>query len=380
MTAGPAVQQEFGARARALHQRALVWDAHMDSLLRVVTDGVDLGVRSDAQADLPRWREGGVDAQVFAVWVDTVYAPYHAARRALQQIDAFHQLLAKYPDRIELARSAGEVQRIAANSKFAAMLALEGGVTIQNDLGLLRNYARLGVTSMTLTHTATIDWVDSSTDEPRNGGLSGFGREVIGEMNRLRLVVDVSHVSDRAAWQVLELSRAPVIASHSSCRALAGHPRNLPDELLRGIADKDGVIGINFYTEFIDHSHHTIAGGDASAPIVRSLNAPPSVPPEEMDRAAAERLHRLWADPPPRPPFERILDHFDHAVRVAGVDHVGIGSDLDATRIPTPEGMDSVSDFPKLTEGLLRRGYRETDIEKILGGNFLRVFQAVRGE
>jgi membrane dipeptidase len=236
------------ARARELHQRALVWDAHMDSLCRAVVDDTDLGQRSAAQADLTRWREGNVRAQMLAVWVDTIYAPHHAARRALQQIDLFHRLLEKYPDQVELALSAADVRRIAGEGKLALMLAIEGGVAIQNDLSLLRTYARLGATSMTLTHTATIDWVDSSTDVARWGGLTEFGREVIREMNRLRMMVDVSHVSDDTIRQCLELSSQPIIASHSSCRALAGHQRNLPDELIRGIARKGGVVGINFYT------------------------------------------------------------------------------------------------------------------------------------
>jgi membrane dipeptidase len=197
-------------------------------------------------------------------------------------------------------------------------------------------------------------------------------------MNRLRLVVDVSHVSDAAARQVLELSTAPVIASHSSCRALAGHPRNLPDELIRAIAATGGVVGINFYNEFMDQAYFE-AMSKRTGETIEVLNRPTSYPPEELDRVAGERMRGFFHDPPFRPPFERILEHVDHAVQVAGVDHVGIGSDLDATAIPTPEGMDSVSDFPRITEGLVRRGYSDADIEKILGGNFLRVFEAVRG-
>jgi len=365
--------------ASAIHEQSLVWDAHMDSLVRVVEHGIDLGVRSEAQADLTRWREGGVRAQVYAVWIDTIYAPYHAARRALQQIDALYCLLERYPDQIELARTAAEVLRIAAEGKLAAMIAIEGGVAIQNDLGLLRTYARLGATSMTLTHTASLDWVDSSTDRPRSGGLSPFGREVVREMNRLRMMVDVSHVSDDVVRQCLDLSSAPIIASHSSCRALTNHPRNLPDDLLKAIAARGGVVGINFYNEFIDQGYRDELSR-RTGQIIAQLNAPPVVPPEDLDDRARERSQGFFKDPPPRPPFARILEHIDHAVQVAGVDHVGIGSDLDSTMIPTPLGMDSVSDFPRLTEGLLERGYRPDDVAKILGGNFLRVFREVRGE
>ena len=364
--------------ARELHARSLVWDAHMDSLCRAVADDVDLGVPSDAQADLQRWKEGGVRAQMFAVWVDTIYAPYHAARRALQQIDLFHRFLEKYPSRVELALTAADVRRIAGEGKLAAMLALEGGVSIQNDLSLLRNYARLGATSMTLTHTATIDWVDSSTDVARWGGLNELGREVIREMNRLRMMVDVSHVSDDVIRQCLELSSAPIIASHSSCRAISNHPRNLPDDLIAGIARKGGVIGINFYNEFLDEAYRAEMA-TRTGEIIEVLNQPTSFPPEDLDQIARERMHGFFHGQPPRPPFDRILEHIDHVVDVAGIDHVGIGSDLDATLIPTPEGMDSVSDFPKITEGLVARGYSDADIEKILGLNFLRVFETVRG-
>src|SRR5690349_6045718 len=193
------------ARAMTLHQRAMVWDAHCDSLQRVIVDGVDLGAASDAQCDLPSWRIGGVKAQVFAVWIDTIYAPSNAARRALEQIAAFHQFLARYPDQVGLALTGADVRRLAADGKLAAMLAIEGGVAIQNDLGLLRTYARLGATSMTLTHSASIDWVDSSTDKARSGGLSEFGREVIAEMNRLKMLVDLSHVSDATIEQAVKL-------------------------------------------------------------------------------------------------------------------------------------------------------------------------------
>ncbi|MBM4186633.1 MAG: membrane dipeptidase [Gemmatimonadetes bacterium] len=366
------------ARTTRVHQDALVWDAHCDSLLRAVVDDVDLGVASTAQGDLPAWKAGGIDAQVFAVWVDTIYGPYHAARRALEQIDAYYLLAEKYPAQIELARSAAEVRRIVAAGKLAAMIAIEGGLAIQNNLRLLRIYAQLGATSMTLTHTASIDWVDSSTDVERSGGLSPFGRDVIGEMNRLRMIVDCSHVSDKTIEQVVALSDQPIIASHSSCRALADHPRNLPDRLIEAIAKTGGVVGINFYNEFMDQRYRDVMASKVGQ-IIEVLNKPTSYPPEDLDRIGAERHHNFFRDVPFRPPFERILEHIDHAVKVAGVDHVGIGGDLDAGAIPTPLGMDGFRDYPKITEGLLARGYSETDVAKIMGGNFLRVFEAVRG-
>lgn len=367
---------EPSAHARELHTRSLVWDAHMDSLLRALA-GEDLGVRTEGQADLVRWREGGVDVQVFAVWVDTVYGRHHAARRALQQIDAFHLLLERNPDRVGLARSAADIARLRARGQLAAILAIEGGLAIQDDLALLRTYHRLGATTMTLTHSASLAWADSSTDAPACGGLSTFGREVIREMNRLRMLVDVSHVSDDCIRAVLETSDAPIIASHSSCKAISNHPRNLSDEMLRLIADAGGVVGINFYSQFLDQDYNDEMGR-RSVDLLAMLNNPPPIDPDALDAYADERIRTFWSVRLPRPPFERILEHIDHVVQVAGIDHVGIGSDLDSGPVPTPVGLDSVSDYPRITEGLLRRGYGEADIQKVLGENFLRVYaQAV---
>lgn len=378
MAAEDAVPAHVSDRARALHERAMVWDAHCDSLQRVIVDQVDLGVAGSGQCDLPSWRAGGVKAQVFAVWVDTIYAPDHAARRALEQVAAFHQFLARYPGEVGLALSGADVRRLAAQGRLAALLAIEGGVAIQGDLALLGTYARLGATSMTLTHSASLDWVDSSTDAPRAHGLSPFGREVIAEMNRLRMLVDLSHVSDAVVEQVTALSTAPVIASHSSAKAICDHPRNLTDALARAIADTGGVVGVNFVDEILDQAtYDRVTAGRGS--VLTRLNEPTRYRPEELDRAAAERLRGFFAAPGPRPPFERIIDHVLHLVRVVGADHVGIGADMDACRIPLPEGFDSARDYPKLTDALCRRGLTDDEVEKIMGGNFLRVFEAVRG-
>ncbi len=356
----------------------MVWDAHCDTLQRVIMDDVDLGLPSDAQCDLPAWRAGGVKAQAFAVWVDTIYAPDHAARRALEQIAAFHQFLARYPDQVGLALTGADVRRLASQGKLAAMLALEGGVAIQNDLGLLRTYARLGATSMTLTHSASIDWVDSSTDVARWGGLNDLGREVIAEMNRLRMVVDVSHVSDATIEQVTRLSKAPVIASHSSSKAICSHPRNVTDALARAIADTGGVVGVNFVNEIIDQASCDL-GAKGHLSILKILNQPTAYRADELDRVARQRLKGfVWGDDP-RPPFVRIVEHIAHLVNVAGADHVGIGADMDACRIPLPDGFDSARDYPKITDALCGHGLPDDVIEKVMGGNFLRVFEAVRG-
>ena len=371
-------RQELDRRAAELHRQSLVIDTHMDTLQRVLIQGADLGVRSNnGQSDLPRLKAGGVDAQFFAVWPDPMYAPHHAARRTLQLIDAMYGVLNKYPDRIELARNAADLERIVASGKLAALMGIEGGHAIQNDLALLRMFHRLGVSYMTLTHSNTNDWADSSTDKARWGGLNDFGRQVVREMNRLGMLVDVSHVSEETVMDVLEVSTKPVIASHSSCLALCNHPRNLSDKALRAIAQKGGVVGINFFSGFVDQKYLD-AMNAMQNDILAAINEKKQIAPEDLDRVAAERL-KLLDDPGiPRPPFARLLDHIDHAVKMAGIDHVGIGSDLDM--IPTPEGMNDVSDMPKITKGLLERGYREADIRKILGGNFLRVLRQATGK
>ena len=348
----------------------------MDTLQGAVADGVDLALPSERWHALAQWRQGGVRAQVFAIWVDTIYAPYHAARRALQQVDSFHLLCQRHPDQIELARTAADVRRIVRSGKLAGLLSLEGGMSIQNDLALLRTFHRLGVSSMTLTHSNTIDWVDSSTDTARWNGLNDFGREVVGEMNRLGMVVDVSHVSDQAVREVLAVTEHPVIASHSCAKALCDVPRNLTDELLQAIADQGGVIWVNFYAAFLDRRtwDATVA---AHGNLMTRLNSPPVIPPEALDQQARTRTIEFFSARVPVPPFETLIDHLAHLVNVAGEDHVGLGSDLGSPGIPTPVGIASPEDFPKVTEGLLRRGVSDTAVEKVLGSNFLRVWEAV---
>ncbi len=370
--------------AADLHRDALVFDAHTDTIQRVLMDGVDLGTRSTGdplveRADLPRYREGGVDAQVFAIWVDTIYLPDRAVRRALQQIDAFHRMLDDNAGAVGYARTAGDVRRLREDGRFAALLSIEGGDAIERDLGVLRAFERLGACSMTLCHSRSTDWVDSSTDEPRWNGLNELGRRVVGEMNRLGMVVDVTHTSDSAVRDVLRVSEHPVIASHSNCRALCDHPRNLPDPLLEAIAAGGGVVGINVYSGFLsqaylDEFRRTM--GD----VFKWLNEPPAVDPADLDRVARERLYGMSeGERLGRPPFSTVLDHVDHAVAVAGIDHVGLGSDLDVPHLATPEGFDDVTAFPRITEGLVERGYAEEDVRKVLGGNFLRLWEAVTG-
>jgi membrane dipeptidase len=361
-----------------LHARALVLDAHMDTPSRMLVDDVDIARRTTGQADLVRWREGGIDVQVLAIWVDTIFVPHHAARRALRQIDGVHRVVEANPDRVGLARTVDDIARITGDGRLALMIAIEGGAAIQDDLALLRTFHRLGASSMTLTHSASTGWADASTDAPRWGGLNDFGRSVIREMNRLGMAVDVSHVSDDTLADVLETSEAPIIASHSSCRALCDHPRNLRDGQMRAIAATGGVIGINFFAGFVDQGYQDAlmaSRGD----LLRQLNTPADCPPERLDAFAAERYRNFFGISLPRPPFERIVEHIDHAVSVVGSAHVGIGSDLDSGPIPTPVGMDGADDFPRITDALLARGYADDAIIAILGGNFLRVYGAIQG-
>jgi membrane dipeptidase len=367
--------------ALKIHQRAYVWDAHCDSLQRVVVDGIDLGAPGTAQADLDAWQEGGVKVQVFAAWVDVIYGPNQGARRALEQIAAFHQFLARHPARVGLATTAAEIRALAGEGRLAAVLAVEGGLAIQGDIGLLERFAHLGVTSMTLTHATSLDWIDSSTDAPRAGpgGLSDFGRDVVAEMNRLKMVVDVSHVSDDAIRQVARASVAPIIASHSSSRAICDHPRNLTDDLARVIADTGGVIGINFVNEILDQATCDRVNPDPGAALASLRHDGPPIALQDLDRVAGERLRRVFSVPHPRPPFERILEHILHFVKLLGADHVGLGADLDGGPVPVPEGFETVRDYPRITEALWRGGMADRDIEKVMGNSFLRVFEAVRG-
>jgi membrane dipeptidase len=363
-------------RAAALHRRALVWDAHTDTLHRALVEGYDPGVRSAGHADLERWHEGGVNVQVLAIWVDTIYLPDHGLRRALQMLDVCYRLAERYPHRVGIARTADDVRRITADGRLAVLLALEGGAVILDDLAMLRAFHRLGVTSVTLTHSASTGWADSSTDKPRWNGLNDLGRDVIREMNRLGMIVDVSHVSDDTVRDVLETSSAPIIASHSCCRALCDMPRNLPDTLIRDIAAGGGVIGVNFYPPFLDeHARDAMLAG--AGDLLRLLNEPVAVEPApgRGGRRAAPRVHgrgrhpRHPAGPRPRPHRPRR--------RHAGIDHVGIGSDFDGINA-TPAGLEGAQHLPRITEGLLQRGYSDDDVMKVLGGNFLRVLEAVQ--
>ena len=278
------------------------------------------------------------------------------------------------PVDLEFAYTADDIERIHCAGKVAILMSVEGGHAIVDDLAILRSYYRVGVRYMTLTHFQTNNWADSSTDRAIHDGLNDYGREVVREMNRLGMMVDISHVSDDTIRDVLEITTKPVIASHSSCRALCDHPRNLPDDLLRAIGQNGGYVGINFYPPFVDQKFLNALRA-RQKDVLGELNAAREMTPAEMDEKAPERAFSFGDEGIPRPPFDLILDHLDHAVKVAGIDHVGIGSDYDGVPY-LPEGLDGVEDYPALLVEMHRRGWSDAEIAGLAGGNLLRALRA----
>lgn len=359
-----------------LHRDALVWDCHNDLAYRVLYEGLDIGKRlPGGQVDIPRLQEGNVDVQVVALFVQNYMYPDKAARQATELLEAMVQAIEKNSQLVELARTGSDVERIVASGKIAMPLAIEGGHAIEDRLDLLREFHKKGVSSMTLTHNISHGWADSSADKPRWNGLNQFGKEVVREMNRLGMVIDVSHVSDKAFFDVLESTADPVILSHSGCRAVNPHRRNVSDEMLQALAKNGGVIGIVFELTYLSQAY------GKAAEELRAISRPffERIPPiEDLDlRITIEHLSqgRDWPLEG-KPTSEDILDHIDHAVKTAGVDHVGLGADM-YPRTPSPEGIRGAHDYGNITRGLKRRGYSDEDIKKIMGGNFLRVWKRV---
>jgi len=369
----------LSAPARQIHFSSLVFDTHVDTPQRLLFDRFDLAKRDlEGCVDIPRLREGGVGAIFFALWVPVEITGSAATRRARDLLDATLNQIKIHDSDLTLATSAEEVRAARTSGKIAVMLGIEGGHAIDNDLAILREFHARGVRYMTLTHNAATDWADSSNSAPRHDGLTDFGRQVILEMNRLGMLVDVSHVSDATFYDVLETSRAPVIASHSCCRSLCDAPRNLDDAMIRVLAAKGGVIHITFHNSFLSQEYATAN---------RGLAADNSAHEKEVTRKCgdneAQKLMegQRWSDESigagklPQVSWEKIVEHVDHATRLVGADHVGLGSDFDGAFMPL--GMEDASKFPWITEGLLRRGYSEADIRKILGENTLRVMEEV---
>jgi len=353
-------------------------DTHTDTMQRVLIENADLGQRSSAgMVDFPRLREGGIHAPFFALWVPSYYHGAEAVRRTLDLRDAAQRVFDKYPDQVEMARSARDIERIVGQKKIAAVLSIEGGHQIDNDLAVLRMYRRMGIMAMTLTHFRNNDWADSSTDKPAHNGLTDFGKEVVREMNRIGMIVDVSHVSDKTFYDALAVSTKPVIATHSSCFVYSDVPRNMKDDMFRALAKNGGVVGVNFSASFLNQND----AEELKKAIAAHNEKEPDLTGADLDKYAAKDQLASGSDHPhtAHATVEDAAECIDHIVKVAGIDHVGIGSDWDGID-DVPIGLEDVSKMPNLTLALMKRGYSEADIKKIMGGNTLRVIREVVGE
>ncbi len=353
-------------------------DTHLDTMQRVLIESVDLSKPLDAgQVDFARLRKGGVTAPFFALFIPTYYKGGEAVRRTLDFRDAAERMLQAHKSEVSLALNAADIERITASGKLAIVLTLEGGHQIGNDMAVLRMYHHLGIRAMTLSHFRNNEWADSSTDKPAHNGLTDFGKNVVREMNRLGMIVDISHVSDKTFYDAVAVSTKPVIASHSSCRALADVPRNMTDDMLRALAKNGGVIGINFAPGFLNREDAV----DIMRSISRRVAEDPQLSGKALDDYSAAEI-RKEDYPHPKAAHATLADaveHIDHAVKIAGIDHVGIGSDFDG--IPSvPKGLEDISKMPALAAALRAKGYTQADVNKIMGGNFLRVLREVTGK
>jgi membrane dipeptidase len=367
----------------SIHRRAIIVDMHADTTQRLVDENVDLQKQlADGHLDAVRAKEGGLDAQFFSIWVDPDLfggGGATAVKRADIQIEAVRNLATKHPETWELATTADDVRRIAASGKIAALMGLEGGYAIDNKIENVERYYKLGVRYLSGAWSVSTDWAGSSGDEVgKTRGLTDFGKQVIREMNRLGMMVDVSHLSDKAFWDIVNTSTKPVIATHSGCRAITNVPRNLTDDMIVALAKTGGVVNVIFYPEHIEPGYSAKkkkVDSEIAALVQQASDAEPGSAAQKKlarDRMRArEYLKRL-------PPISvaRIVDHIDHIVKLVGIDHVGVGSDFDGIQA-VPADLSSVADLPNLTKELIKRGYSEDDIDKILGGNMLRVMEEV---
>ncbi len=374
------------ARARALQESAIVVDTHADTPQRFLDRGFDMGntdPNDKGQISLDKARAGGLGAEFFSIWVDPATTdPANYAKRAADLIDSVYHQAERHPDRMMMANSVDDIVRTHRQHKLAALMGIEGGHAIENDLHLLNDFYRLGVRYMTLTWSNTNDWADSSGDinDPKvqhHDGLTDFGRQVVEEMNRLGMLVDISHVADKTFYDAIAISKAPVIASHSSARALTNAPRNMTDDMLRALAKNNGVVMVNFCSCFLDENFRKAeeAQQKPMEAAVQDFIARQKAEGKTPQYIDTEPLQEEWMARVPRPPLKSLIDHIDHIAKVAGVDHVGLGSDFDGVSGALPAEIDSAADLPKITQALIDRGYSDTDIRKILGGNLLRVMK-----
>jgi membrane dipeptidase len=370
---------DIAARARKLHFSSIVVDTHDDTAQRFIDGDFDLGPRTaTGSIDIPRMKEGGLDAIFFSIWIPSKINGPVAVKHALEQIEAVRGQARKYPQELVLATTAADVREARKQSKIAVLIGVEGGHMINSNLGVLRKFAGLGVRYMTLTHSGNCEWADSSTAKPAHNGLTDFGKDVIREMNRLGMMVDVSHVSDKTFRDVLSMSKAPVIASHSNCRALCDHPRNMSDAMIRELAGKGGVIQINYHVGFLSQEFRNAERAHPQINDAIALEVQKRCGDKEgCQLIEGDRITREYVEQGklPRVEWTKIIDHIDHAVKVAGIDHVGLGSDFDGANMPF--GMEDATKVPKITEALLRKGYSEDDVKKILGENTLRLMADV---
>ena len=356
--------------ARRIHFSSIVIDTHIDTTPRLQTDWKFTEEHNTGHIDLPRMKKGGLNALFFSIYMSGTVTGPKAVSDSLERIAAVHKLAEDLPDKVALCVTADQVRKAHKQGKIAALMGMEGGHMINNSLPTLRMYAELGVRYLTLTHSVNTDWADSSGDQPRHNGLTDFGKQVVKELNRLGVMVDISHVADKTFWDALEVSRAPMIASHSSCRAISGHARNMTDEMIKALAARGGVIQINYLDQFIDDNLFQYS--NKSRALMSELIQ--KYPGRENADKRREEVAKQFG-PPPKASWERIIDHIDHAVKLVGVDHVGLGSDFDGGSMPA--GMEDVTHLPQITEALLRKGYREADLRKILGENTLRLLSEV---
>ncbi|HET9378242.1 MAG TPA: dipeptidase [Chthoniobacterales bacterium] len=374
-------------RAQKIHNSALVIDTHADTPQRFLDEGFDIGSTDPndiGHISLDKARRGNLGAEFFSIWVDPETSQGHFARHTFDLIDSVYTQAARHPDRMMMAFSTADIERAHREHQLAALMGIEGGHSIEADMHLLRDYYRLGVRYMTLSWSNTNEWADSSgdIDDPKvqhHNGLTDFGKQVVLEMNRLGMMVDISHVADKTFWDAIATTKAPVIASHSSARALTNAPRNMTDDMLKAVAKNGGVVQVNFFNGFIDENFRKAndAQKDATEAAQKKYIAERKAEGKEVSYIEIDRIEREWIGKIPRPPLSSLIDHIDHIAKVAGIDHVGLGSDFDGVSGATPQGIDSAADLPKITKALLDRGYSADDIHKILGGNLMRVFHEV---
>jgi len=372
------IDPKLWKKALKIHDKAIVIDTHCDTPMAMLSNDLDIGQRNEgkSEVDLLRMKEGGLDSMFFAVYVSNNQDDKNPARDALETIDEIYRQVGKYPQLAEMAFSPNDIRRIHQTGKRAILIGMENGSPIEDSLRILRDFYRLGARYITLTHNNNNSICDSSTaKEPRWNGLSPFGKEVVQEMNRIGMMIDVSHISDKAFQDVIRESKAPVFASHSCVRSLNDVPRNMSDDMIKALAQKGGIIQLNFYVAFLDREYNKkqMEIEKILEPGIKRLR---ELYKDDRKSFWAE-YQKLWKQYPiPMPPIDILLDHIDYVVKLVGIDYVGLGSDYDGAG-GYPLGLHDASGYPLITYHLLKRGYSEKDTRKILGGNFLRFFQQV---